>query len=97
MNKIIEEERASFSERLGRKDEEISTLRGRVEEMETRHLTEGLEIAAIREAQEKLEREYQAITESLTSKVEERDLRIATLTKDLMFLHQAQAQERAAL
>ena len=58
LNKIIEEERASFNERLVHKDEEISGLRAKVEEMETRHLTEGLEIASIREAQEKLEREY---------------------------------------
>jgi len=58
LNKIIEEERLSFNERIMLKDEEISGLRGKVEEMETRHLTEGLEIAGIREAQEKLEREY---------------------------------------
>ena len=41
--------------------------------METRHLTEALEIASIKEAQEKLEQEYQQIMESLTTKIEERD------------------------
>ena len=58
LNKIIEEERSSFAERLAKKDDELETLRNQVKEMETRHLTEGLEIANIREAQEKLEVEY---------------------------------------
>jgi hypothetical protein len=53
-----------------------------------------MEIRRIQEQQEKIEEEYKGLRESLSVQLRDKEERVQTLSKDLMFMHQAHQQER---
>jgi hypothetical protein len=76
------------------KDLEIGELRARVAELQQEKLREAREIERIKIEQERLDTEYRDIEESLGRQMQEKDERIASLTKDIMFLQSAMQTER---
>jgi hypothetical protein len=97
LTKIIEDERSQHLGRIIEKDREIDALKRAVAEQGARQQAEEQERERIMEAQSELEREYGSLREDMARQLQEREDRVAALTKDLMFLHQAQAQERLKL
>ncbi len=90
----MEQERSEHAKRLQEKDLEVAELRARVSELQSEKLREAREIERIKIEQERLDTEYRDIEESLGRQMQEKDERIASLTKDLMFLQNAMQSER---
>ena len=86
MNTHLNEERAEYQAKMQQKDEEMEELREKVEKLQNEKVREGREIERIKIEQERLDREYREIEDSLSQQMLQKDQRIDNLTKDIMFL-----------
>ncbi len=73
----------------------MEELREKVEKLQNEKVREGREIERIKIEQERLDREYREIEDSLSQQMLQKDQRIDNLTKDIMFLQQAMQTERS--
>jgi predicted RNase H-like nuclease (RuvC/YqgF family) len=64
----------------------MEELREKVEKLQNEKVREGREIERIKIEQERLDREYREIEDSLSQQMLHKDQRIDNLTKDIMFL-----------
>ena len=64
----------------------MEELREKVEKLQNEKVREGREIERIKIEQERLDREYREIEDSLSQQMLQKDQRIDNLTKDIMFL-----------
>ena len=86
MNAHLNDERAEYQAKMQQKDEEMEELREKVEKLQNEKVREGREIERIKIEQERLDREYREIEDSLSQQMLQKDQRIDNLTKDIMFL-----------
>jgi len=86
LNTHLNEERAEYQAKMQQKDEEMEELREKVEKLQNEKVREGREIERIKIEQERLDREYREIEDSLSQQMLQKDQRIDNLTKDIMFL-----------
>lgn len=90
----MDEERSQYQGKLAAKDTEIEELRAQVQSLMDEKKREGREIERIKMEQERLDREYKLIEDSLGLQMMQKDQRIECMAKDIAFLQQSIQQER---